>query len=80
MDSDFRTGHSEDGLSAPQLRLRQGMAAWVEPELGGIDAETGDEAAVTVFRRLARRGGFSAMRRRVGSAAYAAGSRSGTCA
>ena len=73
MDSDFRTGHSEDGFSAPRLRLRQGMAAWAESELGGIDAETGDEAAVTVFRRLAARGvfrhavprGFGGVRRRV---------------
>ncbi len=34
------------------------MAAWAQDELGGIDAAAGDEAALAVFRTLARRGVF----------------------
>lgn len=45
-------------LPAPQLRLHRTMAAWAQDELGGIDAAAGDEAALAVFRTLARRGVF----------------------
>lgn len=34
------------------------MAAWAQDELGGIDAVAGDEAALAVFRTLARHGVF----------------------
>lgn len=63
----------QEWLSAPQLRLQGALATWVEAELDGIDATTGDEAALTVFRKLAGRGlfryvaprGFGGARRRV---------------
>jgi len=45
-------------LPAPQLRLHRATAAWAQDELGGIDAAAGDEAALAVFRSLARRGVF----------------------
>ncbi len=56
-DRDLGTESVQDGLPAPQLRLRQALAAWVEAELDTPEA-TGDAAAVAVFRKLARRGVF----------------------
>ncbi|MCY4438905.1 MAG: acyl-CoA dehydrogenase family protein [Deltaproteobacteria bacterium] len=62
-----------EGLPAPQQSLRRRLSAWVESELGGIDAGAGDEAAMALFRQLARRGlfryavprGFGGVRRRI---------------
>ncbi len=51
-------GDSDFGLPAPQLRLRRALSAWVESDLGGIDAAAGDEAARAAFRTLAGHGVF----------------------